>query len=244
MKSISALIILLILSSCQITETIQINPDGTGTVEVVQLRNENSYMQLAGDQYAHEDVFKDTTYVFQDYIKKYNETFVKYTPVEQQLFQKYSNVKVHIKNSSFEKEFRTVMSFNFNKVSEIPDLYKTEDYVNDIKNNYALTAENHYYKIEYHFDGTVFKRSVSVTNQEELQRTKNQFATADPKYASLKLTQSYTLRYHFPKKIKSVSNQKAIISTDKKSLTLEFQLSDCLQNPEMTSLEVVLEEIY
>lgn len=241
MKFISALIILLILSGCQITETIQINPDGTGTVEVVQLRNENGYMQLAGSQYANEDIFKDTTYVFQDYIKKYDQIFLKYTPTEQQLFQKYSNVKVHIKNSSFEKEFRTELKFDFNKVSEIPDLYKTEDYVNDIKHNYALTAENHYYKIEYHFDGTVFKRSVSVTNQEELQKIKNQFATADSKYASLKLMQSYTLKYQFPRKIKSVSNEKAIISSDKKTLTLEFQLSDCLQNPELTNLQVVLE---
>jgi len=241
MKYISALIILFLLVSCQITETIQINPDGSGTIEVVQLRNENSYMQLAGDQYAHEEVFKDTTYVFQEYIKKYNETFVKYTPAEQQLFQKYSNVKAHIKKSSFEKEFRTVLMFNFNKVSDIPDLYKTEDYANDIKYNYALTAENHYFNIEYNFDGTVFKRSISITNPGELQKTKDQFKNADPKYASLKLTQSYILKYHFPKKIKSVSNEKAIISADKKSLTLEFQLSDCLQNPEMTNLEVVLE---
>jgi calcineurin-like phosphoesterase family protein len=241
MKYISALIILFLLTSCQITETIQINPDGSGTIEVVQLRNENSYMQLAGDQYAHEEIFKDTSYVFQDYIKKYNETFLKYTPTEQQLFQKYSNVKVHIKQSSFEKEFRTVLSSNFNKVSEIPDLYKTEDYANDIKYNYALTAENHYFNIQYNFDGTVFKRLVSVTNPKELQKTKNQFKNADPKYKSLKLTQSYILKYHFPKKIKSVSNEKANISADKKSLTLEFQLSDCLQNPEMTSFEVVLE---
>lgn len=241
MKYISALIILFLLASCQITETIQINPDGTGTIEVVQLRNENSYMQLAGDQYAHEEVFKDTSFVFQEYIKKYNETFVKYTTAEQQLFQKYSNVKVHIKKSSFEKEFRTVFSFNFNKVSAIPDLYKTEDYANDIKYNYALTAENHYFNIEYNFDGTVFKRSISIINSDELQKTKDQFKNADPKYTSLKLTQSYVLKYHFPKKIKSVSNEKAILSSDKKSLTLEFQLSDCLQNPEMTSLEVVLE---
>jgi hypothetical protein len=241
MKYISALIILFLLISCQITETIQINPDGSGTIEVVQLRNENSYMQLAGDQYAHEEIFRDTTYVFQEYIKKHNETFLKYTPSEQQLFQKYSNIKVHIKQSSFEKEFRTILSFNFNKMEEVPDLYKTEDYANDIANNYALTAENHYYKIDYVFDGTVFKRTVSITNLDELQKAKDKIKNADPKYASLKLTQTYTLRYHFPKKIKLVSNEKSVISSDKKSITVEFQLLDCLQNPEITSLEVILE---
>lgn len=241
MKYIPALIIILLFASCQITETITIKPDGTGTIEVVELRDENSYMQVAGENYSREEAFQDTTYVFEEYIAKYNETFLKYTPEEQQLFKRYANVKAHLKKSSFEKEFRNTFTQNFSKVAEIADLYKTEDYANDLKNNYALTAENHYYKIDYSFDGKVFKRLVSVTNPEQLQKEKDQLKNIDPKYASLKLTQSYVLRYHFPHKIKSVSNQKAVIGLDKKTMTLEFKLSDCMQNPEITNLKVVLE---
>lgn len=241
MKYIQAVIILILLSGCQVTETITINPDGSGNIEVIQLRDENSYMQLAGESYSREEAFKDTTYVFKGYIENFKENFLKYTIEEQKLFQTYSNVKVHNKESSFEKEFKTVFSFDFNKVSEIPDLYKTENYAGDIKYNYALTAENHYYKIEYAFDGKVFKRLVSITDPVELQKTKDEFKKTGSKYTSLKLTQTYTLRYHFPGKIKSVSNEKAIISPDKKALTVEFPLLDCLQNPEMTSLEVVVE---
>lgn len=241
MKYLSALIIVLLLTSCQVTETLNINPDGSGNIEIVEFRDENSYMKLAGENYIHEEFFKDTTYTFKEYIAKYKETFLKYTPLEQQLFQRYSNVKVHLKKSSFEKEFRNTITQSFTKVSDIADLYKTEDYANDIKNNYALTAENHYYKIEYTFDGTIFKRLVLVTNLAELQKQKEQFINMDPKYASLKLTQSYMLRYHFPKNIKSVSNKKAVISSDKKAMTIEYQISDCLQNPEITSLEVILE---
>ena len=241
MKFIQYFIILILLTSCQVTETITINPDGSGNIEVVQLRDENSYMQLAGESYSHEETFKDTIYVFKEYIEKYTENFLKYTPEEQKLFQQYSNVKVHIKESSFEKEFKNVFSFDFRKVSEIPDLYKIENYAGDIKYNYALTAENHYYKVAYAFDGKVFKRMVSITDPIELQKTKEEFKKTGSKYTSLKLTQTYTLCYHFPEKIKSVSNKKAIISPDKKTVTVEFPLLDCLQNPEMTSLEVVLE---
>ena len=43
------------------------------------------YMQLAGEMYASENVFQDTTYVFKGYIEKYNETFLKYTPEERKL---------------------------------------------------------------------------------------------------------------------------------------------------------------
>ncbi|MWB95090.1 hypothetical protein GON26_12025 [Flavobacterium sp. GA093] len=241
MNHLKAFLLLILITSCQITETIHINPDGSGTIEVVELRDENSYMQLAGESYSKEESFQDTTYVFNDYITQYNENFVKYLPAEKELFQKYANVKVHLKKSSFEKEFRSTFTLKFNTVSEIPDLYKTENYADDIKYNYALTAEEHYYKIEYAFDGTIFKRNVLISNPEILQQTKDKFQELNSKYASLKLTQTYVLQYHFPRKIKSVSNEKAHISSDKKSINLEFLLSDVMQDPESSSLEVVLE---
>jgi len=241
MKYLSSLLILILFTSCQITETITINPDGSGHIEVVQLRDENSYMQLAGEEYSRENVFQDTTYVFKEYIDKYKENFIKYQSEEQQLFQKYANVKVHLKKSSFEKEYKNELSLHFKKVSEIPDLYKTENYASDIQHNYALTAENHYFKIEYNFDGKIFKRSVFITNIAELEKSKQESEKFVEKYGSSKLVQSYILKYHFPKNIQSVSNSKAIISSDKKSLTLEFLLSDFSRNPEMTNLEVVLE---
>ena len=241
MNYLKAFLLLILITSCQITETIHINPDGSGTIETVQLRDENSYMQLAGESYSKEESFQDTTYVFNDYITQYNENFLKYLPAEKELFQKYANVKVHLKKSSFEKEFRSTFTLKFNTVSEIPDLYKTENYADDIKYNYALTAEEHYYKIEYAFDGTIFKRKVIVTSQEILQQTKDKFKELSSQYASLKLMQTYVLQYHFPRKIKSVSNEKAHISSDKKTITLEFLLSDVMQDPESSSLEVVLE---
>ncbi|MDX6183096.1 hypothetical protein SGQ44_13790 [Flavobacterium sp. Fl-77] len=241
MKFIPSFIILMLLTSCQITETININPDGTGKIEITELRDENSYMQLAGENYSKEEEFKDTTFVFKEYMIKYKENFSKYLPAEQELFQKYADTKVHIKKSSFEKEFRKTVTLKFNKVTDIPDLYKTENYADDIKFNYALTAEKEYWKVAYDFDGLVFKRTVLITSQELLQKSKDEFNDMDPKYKSLKLVQKYVLNYHFPRKIKVVSNHKAVISMDKKSLQLEFQLSECMQNPESTNLEVVLE---
>jgi hypothetical protein len=48
----------------------------------------------------------------------------------------------HIKKSSFDKEYKTTFfTYSFEKVANIPDLYKTEDYADDLENNYALTAE-------------------------------------------------------------------------------------------------------
>ncbi|WDF64408.1 hypothetical protein [Flavobacterium sp. KACC 22763] len=241
MKYLSVFLVLISFASCQITETITIKSDGSGTVEIEQIREENSYMQIAGEEYSKENVFQDTTYIFQDYINKYNENFVKYKAEEQQLFQKYAKVKVHLKRSSFEKEYKNELSLHFNTVSEIPDLYKTENYASDIHHNYALSAENHYYRITYDFDGRTFKRLVSIINVAEFEKAKRESEQFVAKYGASNLVQNYTLKYHFPMKIRSVSNSKATIGSDGKSLTLEFLISDFLRDPEETNLEVVLE---
>lgn len=241
MKKYALLLLVLFLTSCQFTETIHLNQDGTGKIEINQLRDEHSYMQLMGENYSKEEVFRDTTYVFQDLITKHSETFSRLPASEKAIFKKFATVKVHIKKSSFEKEFRTIITQNFNKIDEVADLYKTEEYADDIENNYALVAEEHYYSVNYVFDGSVFKRIVKITDAIELKKQQDKIEGYKTQVSKFKITQPYILKYHFPKKIKSVSNPNAKISEDKKSLELQFLIADCLVNPESTNLEVVLE---
>ena len=241
MKKCALLLIVLFLTSCQVTETIHLNEDGTGKIEINELRDEHSFMQLMGENYSKEEVFRDTTYVFQDLITKHSETFARLPVFEKAIFQKFSTVKVHIKKSSFEKEFRTTISQNFTKIIEVADLYKTEEYADDIENNYALVAEEHYYSVNYAFDGSVFKRMVKITDPVELKKQQDKIEGYKTQVSKFKITQPYVLKYHFPKKIKSVSNPNAKISEDKKSLELRFLIADCLVNPEGTNVEVVLE---
>jgi hypothetical protein len=237
-----SLLIILIFASCQVRETLTINPDGSGKIELTKLRDEQTYMHFVGEKYTKEEKFVDTSYVFNDFISKYNYNFSKIAIADQLVFQKYKTVHVHNKQSSYEKEFRTTISQNFKTINEICDLYKTEDYADDLKNNYALSAENHYYKVSYTFDGTIFKRIVKITNTKELHLKIAHIDTLKPKYKAFQINQPYVLSYHFPRKIKSVSNPKSKISQDKKALTVEFIIEDCMKNPESTNLEVVLEE--
>ncbi|MFE3847892.1 hypothetical protein ACFX5D_07950 [Flavobacterium sp. LB3P45] len=77
---------------------------------------------------------------------------------------------MHVKQSSFEKEFRTTIIQNFTKIEEVADLYKTEEYADDIENNYALVAEEHYYSVNYTFNESVFNRIVKITDAVELKK--------------------------------------------------------------------------
>ena len=53
---------------------------------------------------------------------------------------------------------------------------------------------------------------------------------------------TYKLNYHFPKPIKSVSNETAMFSADRKTVTIEYGFMDYIANPEALNLEVVLED--
>jgi hypothetical protein len=241
MKSPLFLLLILLTVSCQVTETIHLNSDGSGIIEVTHLRDEHSYMQIAMESYSKEDIYKDTTYVFGDFIKKYQETFSKTPVADQKVFLRYSEVKVHQKESSYDKEFRTTYTQNFQKVSDIVDLSKTDHYLDDIINNYALSAEEHYYKVNYDYVGNRFYRTVTIIDSVIQKKEFDKIEEIKAKYKGYKLVQNYVLNYHFPRKIQSVSNPLAKISDDHKSLSLQFLLTDCLQNPVSTNLEVVLE---
>ncbi|PWB26825.1 hypothetical protein [Flavobacterium sp. HTF] len=241
MKKLLTFLMFIFITGCQITETISLNPDGSGTIEVVAIRDENSYMQLSGVKYNDEERFKDTTFVFNEFITKYAENFSKLPLSEKVIFNKYKDVKVYIKESSFEKEFKSTFIQDFNKAESIADLYKTEDYASDLQHNYALSAEDHYFNISYYFDGTLFKRMVKITNHEELKRKQNEVEEFKKQTGGFKLVHSITLNYNFPRKIKSVSYEKAVVSPDKKSVHLVLPILDYLQNPEIGNLEVVLD---
>ena len=191
--------------------------------------------------YAIEEKFVDTTYTFNDYITKYAENFSKLPLAEKEIYTKFKDVNVHIKKSSFDKEFRSAIWQDFKKVADIADLQKTENYADNLKHNYALSAEEHYYAVRYTFDGTIFKRIITITDTVELKKQQDLISDRKNQLSNFKITQSYALNYHFPKKIKSVSNPNATISEDKKSVKIVFEIATVLQDPVSTALEVVLE---
>jgi hypothetical protein len=243
MKRYLYLIIVLFLASCHVTETIKIEENGSGSIETEEVRDEDSYLKIAGENYAKEEKFQDTTYFFKDIINKYDKNFFKLTDFEKDVFVKFKDVEVTINKNSYTKDFRTRIYQKFDKIENVPDFYKTEDYADDLKNNYALSAEEHYFNVNYTFDGTVFRRIIKLTSKVFQEKKIAEIAEMKTHFGKMKINQTYVLNYSFPRKIKYVSNNKAKISDDKKSMILKFVLSDCIENPDITSLEIVLENI-
>jgi hypothetical protein len=70
--------------------------------------------------------------------------------------------------------------------------------MDDIRHNYALTAEEHYYNIRFTLNGNQFNRIVTITD-EALFKTEKENGDVQKQLANFKLVQSYVI-YYFPRK--------------------------------------------
>jgi hypothetical protein len=241
MKYYFLLILVVIISSCNVTETIKIKDNGSGSIVTEENRDEELYKKFAGENYGKNEKSQDTIYFFKDFINKYNKTFFNFSAKDRTVLLTYKDVQVEINKNLKNKIFKTKISQNFIKIDDVPDFYKVEDLAEDLKKNYNLSAEEHYFKLKYSFDGTVFRRIVEITNKENQEKKILEIEDMKAQFGKFPISQNYILNYTFPKKIKYVSNNNAVLSNDKKTMKLEFILSDCIENPDITNLEIVLE---
>jgi hypothetical protein len=163
-------------------------------------------MQL-GMHLSSSEKFRDAIFTFQDYITKYQETFVRFNKSDQALFQEHAKAKMHIKVDPIQIEKFDVTSYEFKKIEEIPNVYASLSLANSLEENYPVSKQ--FFKIKCTFDGSVFKRYIIITDQEKFDQEKKDFEKRKEMFSKYKLVQSYILNYHFPRKIKSVSNQKS-----------------------------------
>lgn len=239
-KILKALFVLFLITSCHFKEDIYISENGSGQIEAECARDENIYMQSMGEEYFTHEEFIDSTYLVKDVIEKEKENFSRFLPEDQSLLRRYENVKVRTKKDSYAKEYRKLVSLAFKNINEVEDLTKVYDYVDDLQNNYPMKPEDERTHLNYTFDGTIFRRNFKVLNQERYDEYKE---TIQNYKQVLNVSNfSYTASYHFPREVKSVSNPDAVLSADKKTVTLKMSAIDCLDKPELAFLEVVLEK--
>ena len=53
---------------------------------------------------------------------------------------------------------------------------------------------------------------------------------------------NYIIKYHFPKRIKKVSNPNALFSEDRKSITIQYPFTDYMENPDKLNFDVEFEK--
>ncbi|WP_308993809.1 hypothetical protein QLS71_010295 [Mariniflexile litorale] len=244
--SFVVLVISIMLTGCQFSENIYINEDGTGKMEFSF--DGTQLMQMAGDKISEsQEKAIDSTFSFKELFHTMRDSISKLSEEEQQKLKSLEPFKMHMVMNPETSQMKFDMFTDFNKVSELQDMFKAMKNFGDMKGKEKATTSSNPFssfggdgstELDYKYDGKRFKRTAKIIDKEAYKQVTDSLGQMAMMFGS----STYKLNYHFPKRIKSVSNETAMFSNDRKSVTIEYGFMDYLSNPEALNLEVILED--
>lgn len=241
-----ALIFSIVLTSCQFSENIYINDDGSGKMEFSF--DGTQLIQMAGDKIADtQEKAIDSTFSFKELFSTMRDSISKLSAEEQQKLKRLEPFSMHMVINPNTSEMKFDMFTDFKTVTELQDMFKAMNGFGDLKGKQQANTPNNPFssfggdestELNYNYDGRIFKRTAKIIDKEAYTQVTDSLGQMGMMFGS----STYKLNYHFPKRIKSVSNQTALFSEDRKSVTVEYGFMDYIANPEALNLEVILED--
>lgn len=236
-----SLLLMFFTTSCNFTENITINDDGTGNISMDM--DASQLMAMAGEELAKEgDERIDSTFSFKDILATKKDSISKLPKEEQDRLKSLEKFSMKMLMDPQTQEFKFTLLSDFKKIDELSDLMEAFDKASPMSNKKKegmpdLGMDKYKTKSAYFYDGKKFKKTVS--RREEVPAVQND--SLDMIKAMLE-SATYTVNYKFPKRIKSVSNKTATLSADKKTVTVIYPFSDYLDKPKDMSIEVEFEK--
>lgn len=234
----------LMLISCQFTETMVLNEDGSGTISVeVDL---SEMMAFGGMDAIDSSVIKmDTIISVKQFLEENRDSIASLSKKDQIKLKKLENYNIRLKMNSESSEMIYNISTTFKSVNEANDMIQGLDKAGDFipgTNENPEDAKKEEESpdiigVNYSFINGVFKRDAYIKDK----KLHRQEVDSLQQTEAFLQGSNYTLNYTFPKPIKKVSNTAATLSNNKKTLTLQKAFIDYFKNPDLLDLEVELE---
>lgn len=249
-KFLSLSLLVVTLASCNFTENIEVRPDGTGTFAIEM--DGAGLMAMAGEKIGSELGAKnnakaiDSTFSFKQIFEEKKDSIAKLSPEQKEALKKLENFVMNIKMNPEAKQLLFSMNTPFKSVNELDGVMESMGVLKDLKgksdensNPAAMMSSlgNDNSKLSFSYNGKNFSRKATVSKDAMKKIAADSTGMAKMIFASSK----YTLKYHFPKAVKSVSNPDALFSADRKTITVEYPFTDYSENPEKLNLNVVFE---
>lgn len=232
----------LVFASCNFTENLYINEDGSGKMSFDV--DASAMMDLGGSQMSNEKSV-DSTFTFKTFFEAKKDSIAKLPKQDQERLRKMENLAVNIKMKPEQKQFLFSVYTNFKNSSELMDMMGAMRTMNDMKGKNKVDAANplsnlsqNNTDLKFTYNGNTFSRKVLVKDA-ALQKTVSDSLGS---VKGMLVAFNYTIKYHFPKKVKSVSNKNALFSEDRKTITIQYPFTDYLENPEALSFDVVFDK--
>ena len=241
----------MMLTSCQFSENIYINEDGSGKVRFSMDASE--MMDVLGQlgENAADEMSKavDSTIVFRDFLLDHKDSIANLSVKEQQKIKAMEDYKIHMVMNPDEKKMFFDIETDFDSASELRDMYKAMNSFNSLKGDetvgdnlplspFSSMGNEGSTLVSYSYNGTVFKRNAKIIDIEKHQQSLDSI----DKSAMMLGSSKYIINYHFPKAVKSFSKEGAMYSEDRRTVTYEVGFIDMLKDPEILNIEVILED--
>ncbi|OUR92707.1 hypothetical protein A9Q87_06630 [Flavobacteriales bacterium 34_180_T64] len=245
-------IVVMCLISCQFSENIYVNEDGTGKMEFSMDASELMKMAAGMDEGKLSpgmDKKMDSTIVFKEFLNEKSDSIATLSKEDQKKLKVLENFEMHMVSDPATNKMVFDISSKFESVKKIKELFNAMNSMgnlqgqgglssNDSSNPFALMRSGGNTDVNFSFKNNVFKRSSKVIDT----LVQKQAMDSMTDMAMMFEASNYKLNYHFKKRIKSVSNENAIISEDGMSVVLDVSFMESLRAPELLNIEVVLED--
>lgn len=202
-------------------------------------------MQMGGDEMmAGTEKAIDSTLSFKQFLEEKKDSIAELSPEQQAKLKKLAPFNLHMIMNPETKEMKFDMYSSFDNINEVGDAFNTFQNMDALSpagranQTQFLSNDNESSEVSYNFKDHTFSRTAKILNTELHQQAIDSLAGAE-----LFLTGStYTLKYHFPKRVKSASTEEATFSADGKTMIYEVGFMDLMKNPEILNIEVELEQ--
>ena len=241
----TAILLAALTLACNFTEEIHFNEDGSGKLNIHFDGNEMMEMVASMDSTSTPEKAIDSTLVFKDLLEEKKDSIAQLSPEEQAKLKKLEPFSIRM----VVDEEKGIM--NFDMYSEFKDVAEVNDAFNafqdassfnappggDKQKNPPMGTNNQTTKVKYDFTGNSFSRSIEIIDKELFKKGLDSMQSAEMFLSG----STYTFKYHFPKKVKSVNVEGATFSLDGKTMTYAVDFLQMMKDPESIILEVELE---
>lgn len=232
------------VTSCQFTETLVLNEDGSGSLSVEA--NLNEMMAFGGQMMADSMKVKlDTLIVMSQFLEAKKDSIAKLSKEQQTRLKKMENFNIHMLMDTEANVMVYDVSTQFKKVAEANDILNTLQQAGSIIPDPSASTEvkgdadaPDIIGVTYSFNAGIFKRDAYIKDQALHQKEVDSLQQA----AAFMGGSNYTLKYTFPKKIMKASNPNATYSLDGKTITVQQPFLEYFKNPDLLDLEITLEK--
>lgn len=231
--------------SCNFTEEIHFNEDGSGKLNIHFDGNEMMAMVASMDSTGTPEKAIDSTLVFKDLLEEKKDSIAQLSPEEQEKLKKLEPFSIRMVVDEEKGMMNFDMFSEFKKVEEVNDAFNAFQDASlmnpppggDKQKAPPMGKNNQTTQVKYSFTGSSFKRTIEIVDEELFKKGLDSMQSAEMFLSG----STYTFKYHFPKKVKSVNVEGATFSLDGKTMTYEVDFLQMMKDPESIILEVELE---